>query len=79
LNGQTSNELAAVFAARLFKERATASERVDYAWRLAAGRLPTPSEKTLALKYLAGAPDDPARVKEFALAVFNLNAFVYVN
>jgi hypothetical protein len=79
LNGQTSNELAAVFAARLLRERATAAERVDYAWRLAAGRLPTPSERTLALQFLAGAPDDPARVKEFALAVFNLNAFEYVN
>jgi hypothetical protein len=79
LNGQTSNELAAVFAARLMKDRATSAERVDYAWRLAAGRLPTPGEKALAMKYLAGAADDPARVKEFALAVFNLNAFVYVN
>jgi hypothetical protein len=79
LNGQTSNELAAVFARRLLKERATSAERVDYAWRLAAGRLPTASEKALALKFLAGASDDPARVKEFALAVFNLNAFEYVN
>jgi hypothetical protein len=79
LNGQTSNELAAVFAARLVKERATPAERVDYAWRLAAGRLPTPSEKALALKFLAGGSDDPAKVKEFALAVFNLNAFEYVN
>ena len=79
LNGQTSNELAGVFAERLLKERATPAERVDYAWRLAAGRLPTPSEKSLALKFLAGGPDDPVKVKEFALAVFNLNAFVYVN
>jgi hypothetical protein len=79
LNGQTSNELAAVFAARLVKERATPAARVDYAWRLAAGRLPTPREKALALKFLAGASNDPAKVKEFALAVFNLNAFEYVN
>jgi hypothetical protein len=79
LNGQTSNDLAAAFAARLLRERATPAERVDYAWRLAAGRLPTPGEKTLALKFLADAGDDPGKVKEFALAVFNLNAFVYVN
>ncbi len=39
LNGQTSNELAAAFAERLLKERAHARERIDYAWRLAAGRL----------------------------------------
>jgi hypothetical protein len=79
LNGQTSNELAASLANRLIRERATASDRVDYAWRLAAGRLPTADEKALALKFLAVNPDDPARVKEFALAMFNLNAFVYVN
>jgi hypothetical protein len=83
LNGQTSNELAAVFAERLMKDRSTDAERVDYAWRLAAGRLPTAGEKALSLKFLAanpGAnPNDPARMKEFALALFNLNAFLYVN
>jgi hypothetical protein len=79
LNGQTSNELAAAFAQRLLKERATPASRVDYAWRLAAGRAPTPGEKSLALKFFADAPDDPATVKEFALAMFNLNAFLYVN
>jgi hypothetical protein len=63
----------------LLKERATPAERVDYAWRLAAGRLPTADEKALAVQFLAGHPDDPAKVKEFALAVFNLNAFLYVN
>ncbi len=79
LNGQTSNELAAVFAERLLKERGTPSERVDYAWRLATGRLPSAGEKALAMSFLAGTPDNPAKVKELALAVFNLNAFLYVN
>jgi hypothetical protein len=79
LNGKTSNDLAAVFAERLLKERTTTAERIDYAWRLAAGRLPTAGEKALAMKFLASAPESPAAVKEFALAVFNLNAFLYVN
>ncbi len=83
LNGQTSNELAAAFAERLIKDRTTAADRVDYAWLLSAGRKPTPSEKALALKFLGDAPADPekaaAKVKEFALAMFNLNAFLYVN
>jgi hypothetical protein len=79
LNGQTSNDLAATFAERLLKERGTPSERVDYAWRLATGRTPTPAEKSLAMKFFADAPNDPGRAKEFALAVFNLNAFLYVN
>ena len=79
LNGATSNELAGAFAERLLKDRATPADRIDYAWRLAAGRGPTPAEKALALKFLADGPDDPAKVKEFALAMFNLNAFLYVN
>ena len=78
LNGQTSNELAAVFANRIMKERTAVGERIDYAWRLATGRTPTAAERALAMKFLAGQPDD-GRVKEFALAVFNLNAFLYVN
>jgi hypothetical protein len=78
LNGQTSNDLAAAFAKRIMKERATAWERIDYAWRLATGRAPTAAERALATKFLAGQPDE-GKVKEFALAVFNLNAFLYVN
>ena len=31
------------------------------------------------MQFLAANADDPAKVKEFALAVFNLNAFLYVN
>jgi hypothetical protein len=79
LNGKTSNDLAASFAARLLKERATTAERIDYAWRLAAGRAPSAKEKALSLQYLANAPDDPAAMTELALALFNVNAFLYVN
>ncbi len=57
LNGQTSNELAAAFAERLRTERSTAAERVDLAWRLTAGRGPTAAEKSLAMRFFAGAGD----------------------
>jgi len=79
LNGQAANELAAALAERLLKERGAAAARVDRAFRLATGRLPMQQEKSLAMKFLADKPDDPAAMKEFALAVFNLNAFLYVN
>ncbi|HVW84369.1 MAG TPA: DUF1553 domain-containing protein, partial [Bryobacteraceae bacterium] len=79
LNGQMSNELAAVFAERLEKERKTTPARIDLAWRLATGRLPTAKEKLLASKYLAEKPGDPVRLKELALDVYNLNSFLYVN
>ena len=67
---------------RIVEESFTPAERIDYAWRLATGRLPNPTEKALAAKYLSANPanpNDPARTKEFALAIFNLNAFLYVN
>jgi hypothetical protein len=79
LNGQTSNELAAIFAQRLEESRPTTAARIDLAWRLALGRPPTPKETALAAQYLAEKPDDPVRLKELALDVYNLNAFLYVN
>jgi len=79
LNGETSNDLAQSFADRIAEEKATVPERIDRAWRLAIGRLPTMKEKLLATKYLAEKPDDRTRLKELALDVFNLNAFLYVN
>jgi hypothetical protein len=79
LNGKTSNELAAVLAERLLKERKTTVERIDYAWRLATGRPPSLVEKNMTLKFLGEKPEDPQTLKEFALAVFNFNSFLYVN
>jgi len=79
LNGQTSNDLAQSFAERLVKERPTASGRIDLAWRLAIGRPPTPQEKLLATRYLSEEAGSELRLKELALDVFNLNAFLYVN
>jgi len=79
LNGQMSNELAAIFAERIAKERTTDSARIDLAWRLATGRAPTAKEKMLASRYLSEKPGDPVRLKELALDLYNLNAFLYVN
>jgi len=79
LNGKMSNELATDLAERLKKERTTDAARIDRAWRLALGRPPTPKEKLLASKYLSEKPGDPVRLKELALDVYNLNAFLYVN
>jgi hypothetical protein len=79
LNGQMSNEQAAFLAKRLEESRPTDAARIDLAWRLATGRPPTAREKQLALDYLAEKPADAVRLKELALDVYNLNAFLYVN
>ena len=79
LNGETSNYLAEVFANRLRSEAATNAARVDRAWWLALGRAPSAKEKSLALQFVAENPNDPTTLKELALGIFNLNAFMYVN
>jgi hypothetical protein len=79
LNGQTSNDLAVSLAERLLKERSTTGERIDLAWRLTAGRPPSRKEAALAMQYLADGPEDPLVMREFALSLFNMNPFLYVN
>ena len=79
MNGATSNTLAAVFAARLNSEAHSNPARIERAWRLATGRPPTAAEKALSLQFLSSDPNNPLVLKELALDVFNLNAFLYVN
>jgi hypothetical protein len=74
LNGRLSNNLAAAFASRLERETGGVPERViERAFRRALGRPPTSQEHELSLEFLREQP-----LKEFALAVFNLNEFLYV-
>jgi Protein of unknown function (DUF1553) len=75
LNGTLSNNLAESFADRLRREAGTGwKAQVELAYRLVAGRPPTSREMDLAIVFLKTQP-----LREFALAVFNLNAFLYVN
>ncbi len=74
LNGRLANNLAETFAQRLRKEAGDdPTKQVDRAFLLVAGRLPNEKEKERALAFL-----QKQSLKEFALAMFNLNAFLYV-
>jgi hypothetical protein len=76
LNGSLANEQAEALAERLRREAgAQPQEQIELAYRLAAGRDPKPEEMTTSLEFL----QQDGSLKEFALAVFNLNAFLYVN
>jgi hypothetical protein len=83
LNGKLSNDLAQTFAERLRGGASSNSEQmIERAYWLATGRAPTPREKSKALQFLASHEDDRSlrvETKEFALAMFNLNAFLYVD
>jgi hypothetical protein len=71
LNGTLSNDLAVAFAKRL------TGDKVEQAFRLATGRGPNPKERQIAKRYLDD--PDPTAVTEFALSLFNSNAFLYVD
>jgi hypothetical protein len=81
LNGSLANRLARDFAERLTREcgpdGGSHAERrnqiVERGFRLAVGRPPSATERELSLAFLARHP-----VSEFTLALFNLNAFLYV-
>jgi mono/diheme cytochrome c family protein len=75
LNGHWSNDLAVAFAERLTTEAGGESaEQVAWAFLLVAGRSPTDAERHLSLEFLS-----ERSLREFALAMFNLNVFLYVD
>jgi hypothetical protein len=75
LNGRWSNSLAAAFADRLTRDAASEpASQVELAFQLTVGRAPTDDEQKLSLDFLR-----ERSLREFALAMFNLNAFLYVD
>jgi hypothetical protein len=74
LNGRLSNDLAEAFAERLREDAGdNTREQVDFAFWLALGRGPSDGQRAAAEEFLRNQP-----LREFALAMFNLNGFLYV-
>lgn len=74
LNGSLANDLAAALASRLEKDCGNEKgQMIEEAYQLTMARAPTATEHELAARFLRDQP-----VKEFALALFNLNGFLYV-
>jgi hypothetical protein len=75
LNGPITNQLAVQFADRLTREtHGETDETVKLAYRLLAGREPYTRELALSREFIKN-----VGLSEFALAMFNLNAFLYVD
>ncbi len=75
MNGELSNRLAEALAARITKDAGPDhSKQLSLAYLLTAGREPKPKERELALAYLNGSNS----MREFALTLLNLNAFLYL-
>ena len=74
MNGKLANDLAAAFAERLTREAGSDRDQIiSRAYQLAVSRPTTMKERSLANDFLEEQP-----LKEFALAMFNLNDFLYV-
>jgi hypothetical protein len=75
LNGNLTNAEAEHFAARLEREAGPdPAKQVDLAFRIVSGRAPNAVQKRAALDFLKAGSR-----REFGLAMFNLNGFLYVN
>lgn len=75
LNGPLANELAGALVQRLHREVGPeSSAMVERAFWLVAGRPPTQLEDQLSEDFL-----EQGSQREFCLAMFSLNAFLYVN
>jgi hypothetical protein len=73
LNADDVVQAAKATADRIQKEARTPEERVPLAYRLVLGRSPTEREAAASREFLLHSP-----LSEFCRALFNLNAFVYV-
>lgn len=76
LNGSLANQMAGAFAERLIRETNGGDDHgavITRAYALSLGREPTDQERELSRSFLHDQP-----LREFALAVFNLNDFLYV-
>ena len=75
-NGDLASRMATAFAARLEAEaKGDRNKLIERAWLLTTSRIPSAKERAIAAQYLTeGQP-----LREFALAVLNLNAFLYVD
>jgi Protein of unknown function (DUF1553)/Protein of unknown function (DUF1549) len=74
LNADEVTSAAALTAARLKKDAASADGQITLAYRLVLGRKPNAKELSIARDFLAKSP-----LEEFCRALFNLNDFVYAH
>ena len=74
MNGALANQMAGFLAERIQKEAGgDPAKRADLAYWLVAGRGANAKERQVAIQFLRSQP-----LPEFALALLNLNAFLYV-
>ena len=84
LNSDEVMAAAKATASRVLKEADSPGQRIERAYRLTLGRSPSAKERTLSQEFVTGSTarnEDVAAggMEELCRALFNLNAFVYVD
>jgi hypothetical protein len=82
LNSEEVMAAAKATAARVMRRAISTDDRMNFAFLLTLGRAPSARERTLAQGFLGTSGDGNAETpawEEFCRALFNLNAFVYVD
>jgi hypothetical protein len=77
LNSEEVMRAAKATAARVLQEAKSPAQQMDRAFRLAIGRSPSAKEQELTEQFVSAATNAP--MEELCRALFNLNAFVYVD
>ena len=76
MNSEEIENASARLAQRLVKESGgDLNAAVDLGYRLALARQPSAAERDRGLTYIE---NNPARLKEFAWLLFNLDEFIYI-
>jgi hypothetical protein len=74
LNADEVTAAAKATAERVMREATSEANRIDRAYYLILGRLPSPAERDRATAFLRASP-----LSELCRALFNLNEFVYLD
>ena len=79
LNSQIVMTASTATSDRVMSQAKSDGDRIEVAFRLILGRAPNAKEHTMALEFLQSKIQTPnSKITELCRALFNLNAFIYV-
>ena len=80
MNSKLALDAAQHFAERVRRESAeTTAGQVQQAYRLALSRPPTGDEEQIAIQFLSSSPSQAEALRDFCLALLNVNEFIYLD
>ena len=78
MNSALMTDSSSAFASRIMREEKTLTNRIERAWQLAFGKLPSADEMAMSAGFLNEAPDSPQQWSLFCQSLLASNQFVYL-